>query len=65
LVRRNDPFGLVTKHCEMISLTYPYTHGKWESEIPFENIRDWEDVQTILKSLDYSIFYGMNLDDQI
>jgi hypothetical protein len=24
--RRHDPFGIVSKHCDMVSLTSPYSH---------------------------------------
>jgi hypothetical protein len=61
----HDPFGLVTKHCEMISLTWPHTNEQWESEIPFENERDSKDVQTRLKYLYFVSYYGMTLDDQM
>jgi hypothetical protein len=43
----------------------PYTHEQWESKIPFENARDWEEVQSRLRSLDFASFYSTTYDDQM
>jgi hypothetical protein len=57
---RKYPFEIVSKHYEMISLSWGYTQNQWESQVPFENSIDWEYVQTRLKSLDFVVLYGMN-----
>jgi len=63
--RKHEPFELVAKHCELISLSWPFAYEQWKNEIPSENARDWEDVQTILKSPYFATFYSMTLDDQM
>jgi hypothetical protein len=60
---RHESFGLVSKHCENIPLSWPYSHEQWKNEIMFENARDLEDVQTSMKSLNFETFYNMTPDD--
>jgi hypothetical protein len=63
--RRHDAFGLVKKHCELISLSWTYSHGKWQNELPFQNAIEWEDVQARPKSPNFVTLYTMTPKDQM
>jgi len=62
---RHDPLGLVAKNCEVIFLSWSYTHEKWQDELPYENSRDYEDVQAKLKSPNLVSFSTMTPEGQM
>jgi hypothetical protein len=43
-IRRHDPKGLVSKHCDLVFVAWPYSHERWEDELFFEDARDWDEV---------------------
>jgi hypothetical protein len=49
----------------LISLSWPYPHEKWKDKIPYENDRDWEDVQASMNSLGLVEFTTMSPDEKI
>jgi len=36
----HDPFVMVVKNNEMVSITYPYTQNQWDNEVPYETVVD-------------------------
>jgi hypothetical protein len=56
-------FDLVSKHNDIVSLTWSYIHKQWDNENPYENSIDWVEVQLRMKSKDFASFCGMTIDD--
>jgi hypothetical protein len=47
IFRKLDPKGLVLKHCEHVSISWPYAHEKWLKDIFIENVQDQKEIEKI------------------
>jgi hypothetical protein len=63
--RIHGPRGLVLKHSDMVFITYLNKLEQWDSEIPYYNENDWEEVQLMLNSKDVSSFCTMKENEQV
>jgi hypothetical protein len=42
--RRHDPKGLVSKHYDLVFVTWTYNHEKWEDKLFFQDYSDWDEI---------------------
>ena len=61
----HDPKGIVVKHYELMSLSWPYTHEQWSVELPQVNAKDWDDVLEKIRTLGLVTFNAISPGEQL